>query len=77
MMATIMWSLWKSRNMKLWQQQFETSSQVFQRATHVLEEWRTAQRIRSNNSNQSITPQVQPSRQEEDVWKKPSPGRYK
>jgi len=50
---------------------------VFQRATHVLEEWQTAQRIRSSSSNQSITPQVQPMRQEEDVRKKPAPSRYK
>ena len=77
LMATIMWSLWKCRNMKLWQQQLETDSQVFQRATHVLEEWRTAQRIRSSSSSQSINPQVQPLRQEEDVWKKPTPSRYK
>jgi len=76
-MATIMWSIWKCRNLKLWQQQIETDSQVFQRATHVLEEWRTTQRIRSSSSTQSITPQVQRLRQEEDAWKKPTPGRYK
>jgi len=39
LMATIMWSLWKSRILKLWQQQNETDSQIFQRATHLLEEW--------------------------------------
>jgi len=77
LMATIMWSLWKCRNMKLWQQQFEIDSQVLQRATHVLEEWQTAQRIRSSSSNQPITPQARPLRQEEDVWKKSAPGRYK
>jgi len=63
--------------MKLWQQQIETDSQMFQHITHVLEEWRTAQRIRSSSNTQSITPQVQPLRQEEDVWKKPAPDRYK
>ena len=40
LMATIMWSLWKGRNMKLWWQQNENNVQVFQRATHVLDDWR-------------------------------------
>jgi hypothetical protein len=77
LMATIMWSLWKSRNMKLWQQQNETNVQVFQRATHLLEEWRAAHDIRSRSSNQTTIPQVRPIRQEEDHWKKLAPGRYK
>jgi len=77
LMATIMWILWKSRNMKLWQQHNETNVQVFQCATHLLEEWRAAQDIRSRNSNQTTVPQVRSIRQEEDHWKKPTPDRYK
>jgi len=76
-MPTIMWSLWKSRNVKLWQQHNETNVQVFKRATHLLEEWRAAKDIRSRSSNQTTVPQVRPIRQEEDHWKKPTPGRYK
>jgi hypothetical protein len=76
-MATIMWSLWKSRNMKLWKQQNETNSQVFQRATHLLEEWRATQVIRSRSYTQTTIPHVRSIRQEEDNWKKPAPGRYK
>ena len=63
--------------MKLWQQQTETNVQVFQRATHLLEEWRAAQDIRSRSNNQNTPPQVRNTSLEEDRWKKPTPGRYK
>lgn len=45
--VTIMWSLWKRRNLKLWQQQNETILQVVERVKHLLDEWRTTQIIRS------------------------------
>ena len=51
--------------------------QVFQHATHLLEEWRAAQVIRSHSNNQTTVPHVRPIGQEEDNWKKPTPGRYK
>jgi len=63
--------------MKLCQQHNETNVQVFQHATHLLEEWRAAQDIMSRRSNQTTVPQVRHIRQEEDHWKKPTPGRYK
>jgi len=71
LMATIMWSLWKSRNMKLWQQQNELNSHVLHRATHLLDEWRATQTIKSTAAPNP------PTRQEEDNWKKPTPGKYK
>ena len=77
LMATIMWSLWQSRKMKLWQQQNETNAQVFQRANHLLEEWRAAQDIRARSSNQNTTQQVRNTSLEEDRCRKPTPGRYK
>jgi len=43
--VTIMWSLWKRRNLKLWQQQNETIMQVLERAKHILDDWRSAQQI--------------------------------
>jgi len=51
--------------------------QVLQRATHLLEEWRATQDIRSRNNNHNTTPQVRNTSIEEDRWKKPAPGRYK
>jgi hypothetical protein len=60
--ATILWSLWKQINLKLWQQENETSTQVFECAMHLLEEWRAAHVIRagivvpstSNGRNQHL-----------------------
>jgi len=63
--------------MKLWQQHNETSSQVFQRAIHLLEDWRVAQAIRSCSTTQANVPQVRITRQEEENWKKLAPDRYK
>jgi len=36
--VTIMWSLWKRGNLKLWQQQNETCIQVVERAHHLLDD---------------------------------------
>jgi len=48
LLATLMWSLWKRRNLKLWQQKNETVTQAVERATHLLEDWRAAQIIRGS-----------------------------
>jgi len=71
-MVTIMWSLWKSPNLKLWQQQNESNAQVVQRATNLLDEWRTT----SHSHAQSNTVQAHLIRQDE-KWKKPTSGMYK
>ncbi|KEH26811.1 transmembrane protein, putative [Medicago truncatula] len=60
--------------MKLWQQRNETNVHVFQRATHLLEEWRAAQDIRSRSNNQNTIPHVRTTSLEEDRWKKLAPG---
>ncbi|PNX93528.1 pentatricopeptide repeat-containing protein, partial [Trifolium pratense] len=41
-LAVIMWSIWKHRNMKLWNRVTETKEQVLNRADHLLEDWRAA-----------------------------------
>ena len=48
--VTIIWSLWKRRNLKLWQQQNETCMQVVERARHLLDDWTTAQEVRSHKA---------------------------
>jgi hypothetical protein len=50
---------------------------VLQSATHLLEEWREAEVDRSCSSAQTTIPQVRPTRQEDDHWKKLAPDRYK
>ncbi|KAK2359027.1 hypothetical protein QL285_096155 [Trifolium repens] len=37
-----MWSLWKHRNLKLWEDVNETDGQVIDRAFHLIEDWSTA-----------------------------------
>ena len=56
---------------------FEQNSQVLQRATHQLDEWRAAQAIRSCSSAQPTISQARATRPEEDNWKKLALGRYK
>jgi len=44
--ATILWSIWKHRNLKLWQQKTENNCRVLARTTTLLDEWKVAQGIR-------------------------------
>ncbi|KAK2358306.1 hypothetical protein QL285_095501 [Trifolium repens] len=41
-----LWSLWKRRNLQLWQDVSETVAQVIDRAFHLVEDWCTANSIR-------------------------------
>jgi hypothetical protein len=61
--------MWQSRNNKLWQNQTETVSAVYDRACAVLTEWQMAQ----EKHKRSINRQQQ---QVESNWIKPSLGRY-
>jgi len=36
--ASVIWSIWKCCNLKLWQQVNEITSQVFERAVHMLKD---------------------------------------
>ena len=53
--VTIMWSIWKARNMKLWQQVSDSSVTILERAKHLLEGWRNVNRKQSPTS-QNLTP---------------------
>jgi len=44
---TIMWSISKDRNLKLWQQVSNLSVRILQRAKHLLKGWRNANRKQS------------------------------
>ncbi|MCI33096.1 polynucleotidyl transferase ribonuclease H fold, partial [Trifolium medium] len=41
-MAVTIWSIWKHRNLKLWQQISETSAQIVDRSVCLLEGWNSA-----------------------------------
>ncbi|XP_024636268.1 uncharacterized protein [Medicago truncatula] len=45
--VTIMWSIRKARNMKLWQQVSDSTFTILERAKHLLEGWRSANRNKS------------------------------
>ncbi|MCH98722.1 ribonuclease H protein, partial [Trifolium medium] len=68
--STVLWSLWQSRNNKLWRSQVETASAVFDRACTVLTDWQMAQIA----PKKSINGQQQPAAAK---WARPSLGRYK
>ena len=75
--VAIMWSLWKRRNLKLWQQQNETSLQVVERARHLLDDWREAQGVRSHRAIDSSTHLSGSSSGNVIKWMKPTYDRYK
>jgi len=50
--VTIMWSIWKVRNLKLWQQVSDSTVTILERAKHLLEGWRTANRKQSRTSEE-------------------------
>jgi len=78
--VTIMWSIWKPRNLKLWQQVSNTTTTILARTRHLLEGWRNANRkqapIRQDNTS-SMPSSSHHSRDTNFKWKKPSSGRYK
>jgi hypothetical protein len=40
--VAVLWSLWKHRNLKLWQEATETCAHVVDRACHLMEDWHAA-----------------------------------
>ncbi|XP_024630813.1 uncharacterized protein [Medicago truncatula] len=68
--AVTLWSIWKHRNNKVWNNVVETSQQISERAEAFLNSWKSAQKIQ---------PRIQvPSVQHESpCWTKPVLGRFK
>jgi hypothetical protein len=76
-LATTIWSMWQSRNNKLWRNQTETMSTVYNRACTILTEWQMAQAEHKKSSNRQQQQQQQQQQQVVSNWIKPSLGRYK
>jgi hypothetical protein len=51
-MTASAWSIWKKRNLKLWENKHETVDQVLNRAKGVLSAWQVAEK---NNSRTGVT----------------------
>ena len=83
--AAVLWSIWKHRNLKLWQDASETGAQVLDRAIHMIEDWREANLsfspfVRTGASNTSVAStshQAPPPGILPPYWKRPSRGRLK
>ncbi|XP_039687155.1 uncharacterized protein [Medicago truncatula] len=78
--VTIIRSIWKARNLKLCQQVTDSNITILERARHLLEGWRTANRKQghlnptasdSSPSSSNVIINANPR------WKKPLRGRYK
>ncbi|XP_024634347.2 uncharacterized protein [Medicago truncatula] len=78
--VTIMWSIWKARNLKLWQQVSNSFTAILERAKHLLDGWRKANRKRVPimSDNQALLPSASNSSNNTNIrWRKPESGRYK
>ena len=75
--AKILWSIWKRKNLKLWQQKAETNDQVLAWATTPLKEWMDVQCIRREGGTPIDVNKPEPIWQEVVRWEKPARGRYK
>ncbi|AET02318.1 hypothetical protein MTR_8g039080 [Medicago truncatula] len=75
--AIVLWSLWKGNNWKLWQQKNKTNTQVGERATHLLEDWRSAQIIFGGRGTSVIRNQPDLNSQVTVGWEKPALRHYK
>lgn len=67
----------KKRNLKLWQQKIDTNTQIIERATLLLDVWRTAQCVRNGSVVNAGATQNEASRSEIPRWEKSTRGRYK
>ncbi|KAK2375736.1 hypothetical protein QL285_076606 [Trifolium repens] len=70
--CVILWSLWKNRNNKVWNNFNESCQAICDRASWLLMSWKNAQQTRSRGEIRNM-PQVQASLS----WSPPSQGRYK
>jgi len=68
--STLMWSIWKNRNNKVWNDSSDTCQVICDRATTLLLSWRNAQEIKQQGCTRSTPNHVA-------SWTKPSLGRYK
>lgn len=83
--VTILWSIWKSRNLKLWQQEDENNNNIIERAKHLLEGWRIVNMkqhgLQQHDSTAAATntSAAQSGHRGNDVirWQKPRRGRMK
>jgi hypothetical protein len=67
--GTLMWSIWKNQNNKVWNDSAESCQAICDRATSFLASWEHAQELKQAPLDSRRNTHVS--------WTKPSPGRYK
>lgn len=83
--AAICWSLWKHRNLKIWENAIESSAQVVDRARQLIDDWKDAnlpsqvEHMQQSAQQQQTSVQSQNAQSGPDVqqWVPPSSGRFK
>jgi len=68
--AVTLWSIWKQRNNRVWNDVVETTQQVSERAEAFLNSWKSVQRIKTNNHVNTV-------HHDATRWTKPALGRFK
>jgi ribonuclease HI len=77
-LSSVIWSLWKHRNLRVWEDVTETSATVVERALNMVEDWQLANApeiLASSSTHQSTT--APSSHQHRITWQPPGIGRYK
>jgi len=88
--AAICWSLWKHRNLKIWENVTKSSAQLVERVRHLIEDWQEAnlpsqtaplqeavQQQAATTLQHSVQPQNSPTGPAVLQWFPPSRGRFK
>jgi ribonuclease HI len=78
--VSIMWSIWKARNLQVWQQVTDSTTTILERARHLLDGWRKANRKQTSVRPDNPAPLPSSSNLNDNSnlrWRKPRSGRYK
>jgi hypothetical protein len=51
-MTALLWSIWKLRNLKFWQDVSETGSQVVDRAIKLIGDWNNVRKVASRQQSE-------------------------
>ncbi|MCI36139.1 cytochrome P450 [Trifolium medium] len=69
-MAAILWSIWKQRNNKVWNNTLDSQNVVIVRAEKMIKEWNVVRHAQTHNLATTHANVI-------NSWKKPLPGRMK
>jgi len=77
-LTSVIWSIWKHRNLRVWNEETETSAKIVKRALNMIEDWKLANSpnvLASPSHAQQATTSI--SQPHPVKWQPPATGRYK